>query len=71
MAKDRTNLNPESVSVKKMASRQVSMKLPRSDDGKVHPAAGMRDNTSAAHYADAMDRATTGTGSKLDLASGN
>lgn len=55
MALDRTNMNPEPVSVRRMQSRDVSMALPRSDDGNIHRASGSRDNTSAAHYADAMD----------------
>lgn len=60
MATDRTNMSPEAISVKRQASRPVSMALPRSDDGKVHKASGMRDNTSAAHFADAMDQVIGG-----------
>lgn len=54
MARERTNMGPESIKVKQGASAQVSMKLPREDDGKVHPACGELSNTSAARYADAV-----------------
>lgn len=56
MAKDRTNMGPESVTVRRQRSGGVSMALPRTDDGKVHKAVGARSNTSAAHYADAQDK---------------
>lgn len=70
--KDRTNLKPEMISVKSQRSGKVSMALPRQDDGMVHKATGKRDNSSAAHYADAMDQVCGGpSGSALKLASGD
>ena len=68
---DRTNLSPEKVTVKRQRSGKVSMSLPRSDDGMVHKATGKRDNSSAAHYADAMDSVLGGpSGAPMDLNSG-
>ncbi len=55
MAMDRTNMGPEPIKKGPQGKSPVGMKLPRQDDGRVHAATGMRDNTSAAHFADAVD----------------
>jgi len=53
------------------ASAQVSMKLPREDDGKVHRACGETSNTSAARYADAVESLPgESTGGKFQQSSG-
>jgi len=72
MAKDRSNAGSQSISVKRQRGGQVSMALPRSDDGMVHKASGKRDNTSAAHHADAMDRVVGGpSGAAREFAQGD
>lgn len=71
MVRERTNMNPETIRVKAGAKAQVSMKLPREDDGKVHPACGEMSNTSAARYADAVAGLPgEGTGMKMTQDSG-
>jgi hypothetical protein len=55
MAKDRSNMNAESITVKRPRAGKVSMALPRQDDGMVHKAAGTPLDSSAVRYADAMD----------------
>ena len=67
-----SNQSVQPVRVKAPRKGQVSMQLPRSDDGKVHEACGMRSNGSAAHFADAQAGIAGGAaGMKMPLSQGN
>ena len=71
MAKDRSNQSLDSPTVKRQRAGKVSMALPRADDGNVHEASGTQLNSSAKHYADAMDRVITGpSGAKRKTSQG-
>lgn len=61
MAKDTSNLPPKPVTVRKQGT---TMKTSYPGDMKVHTAAGERKNTSAARYADAMDKVIGGQTSR-------
>jgi hypothetical protein len=65
MADDRSNQSPMNIPVTGSQGGTPSMKLPRSDDGRIHKADGMRSNASAAHYADAMDKVMGGPGGAM------
>lgn len=63
-------MGPEPVRKSGQKRAPVSMKLPLKDDGRVHPAAGMRPTTSAAHYADAS-MIGDAVGGKMETTSGS
>lgn len=54
MARDTSNMSKPMIVVKKQRGGKVQSDIP--GDMKVHRASGPRKNTSAANYADAMDK---------------